>query len=178
MEFEKVPKNIHEFWTQKRKKLICVNKLTQTFFLNSCLSERSWGHCDCSLRDSLFFLLTGYFYVLTLKFKDLAPKTRSSVSPSLLICSVKLLDYRNADVNIGATKSNFCILINLRFSWNFCVWFFWSLDPPEVPQNLSCQANLTRTLTLTCSWDPGQSQTYLPTSYSVHSETRSEQKEI
>ncbi|KAF6714996.1 Granulocyte colony-stimulating factor receptor [Oryzias melastigma] len=44
--------------------------------------------------------------------------------------------------------------------------------PPEVPQNLSCQANLTRTLTLTCSWDPGQSQTYLPTSYSVHSETR------
>uniref|UniRef100_A0A3P9IVW5 Colony stimulating factor 3 receptor (granulocyte) n=1 Tax=Oryzias latipes TaxID=8090 RepID=A0A3P9IVW5_ORYLA len=44
--------------------------------------------------------------------------------------------------------------------------------PPEVPQNLSCQANLTRPISLTCSWDPGELQTYLHTSYSLHSKTR------
>ncbi|XP_039974588.1 granulocyte colony-stimulating factor receptor isoform X2 [Xiphias gladius] len=35
--------------------------------------------------------------------------------------------------------------------------------PPEPPQNLSCQTNLTTPNTLTCSWDPGQQETHLLT---------------
>ncbi|XP_031709374.1 granulocyte colony-stimulating factor receptor [Anarrhichthys ocellatus] len=42
--------------------------------------------------------------------------------------------------------------------------------PPEAPQNLSCQTNLTTPNTLTCSWDPGQQETHLPTKYSLHTE--------
>ncbi|XP_074509200.1 granulocyte colony-stimulating factor receptor-like isoform X1 [Sebastes fasciatus] len=44
--------------------------------------------------------------------------------------------------------------------------------PPEAPQNLSCQTNLT-TDTLTCSWDPGQLETHLHTKYTVHTEISS-----
>nr|XP_046254767.1 granulocyte colony-stimulating factor receptor [Scatophagus argus]XP_046254768.1 granulocyte colony-stimulating factor receptor [Scatophagus argus] len=40
--------------------------------------------------------------------------------------------------------------------------------PPEAPQNLSCQTNLTNPNTLTCSWDPGQQKTYLYTKYTLH----------
>uniref|UniRef100_A0A3Q0SS80 Colony stimulating factor 3 receptor n=1 Tax=Amphilophus citrinellus TaxID=61819 RepID=A0A3Q0SS80_AMPCI len=42
--------------------------------------------------------------------------------------------------------------------------------PPEVPQNLSCQTNLTTPLTITCRWDPGQRETHLPTQYFIHTE--------
>ncbi|XP_070768159.1 granulocyte colony-stimulating factor receptor [Enoplosus armatus] len=42
--------------------------------------------------------------------------------------------------------------------------------PPEVPQNLSCQTNLTTPNTLTCSWDPGQQETHLLTKYTLHTE--------
>lgn len=42
--------------------------------------------------------------------------------------------------------------------------------PPEAPQNLSCQTNLTTPNTLTCSWDPGQHKTHLPTKYILHTE--------
>ncbi|KAM9309866.1 granulocyte colony-stimulating factor receptor isoform 1-T3 [Pholidichthys leucotaenia] len=38
---------------------------------------------------------------------------------------------------------------------------------PEIPQNLSCQTNLTSPLTMTCSWDPGQ-ETHLFTKYTLH----------
>lgn len=44
--------------------------------------------------------------------------------------------------------------------------------PPEAPQNLSCQTNLTTPETLTCSWDPGQQETHLPTKYTLHTEIR------
>ncbi|KAM9353902.1 granulocyte colony-stimulating factor receptor [Symphorus nematophorus] len=40
--------------------------------------------------------------------------------------------------------------------------------PPEAPQNLSCQTNLTTPNTLACSWDPGQQDTHLPTKYTIH----------
>ncbi|XP_058504672.1 granulocyte colony-stimulating factor receptor [Solea solea] len=40
--------------------------------------------------------------------------------------------------------------------------------PPEPPQNLSCQTNLTTPNTLTCSWDPGQQDTHLFTQFSLH----------
>ncbi|KAA8591763.1 hypothetical protein FQN60_017137 [Etheostoma spectabile] len=40
--------------------------------------------------------------------------------------------------------------------------------PPEVPQNLSCQTNLTTPETLTCNWDPGQKETHLHTMYTLH----------
>ncbi|XP_040900935.1 granulocyte colony-stimulating factor receptor [Toxotes jaculatrix] len=40
--------------------------------------------------------------------------------------------------------------------------------PPEPPQNLSCQTNLTTPNTLTCSWDPGQQETHLLTKYTLH----------
>ncbi|XP_071324943.1 granulocyte colony-stimulating factor receptor [Trachinotus anak] len=40
--------------------------------------------------------------------------------------------------------------------------------PPETPQNLSCQANLTSRNTLTCSWDPLQRETHLLTKYTLH----------
>uniref|UniRef100_A0A3Q3RVJ4 Colony stimulating factor 3 receptor n=1 Tax=Mastacembelus armatus TaxID=205130 RepID=A0A3Q3RVJ4_9TELE len=40
--------------------------------------------------------------------------------------------------------------------------------PPLAPQNLSCQTNLTTPNTLTCSWDPGQQETHLPTKYTLH----------
>lgn len=40
--------------------------------------------------------------------------------------------------------------------------------PPEAPQNLSCQTNLTTPSTLTCSWNPGQQETHLPTEYTLH----------
>ncbi|KAM6935147.1 granulocyte colony-stimulating factor receptor [Lycodopsis pacificus] len=40
--------------------------------------------------------------------------------------------------------------------------------PPEAPQNLSCQTNLTTPNTLTCRWDPGQQETHLRTKYSLH----------
>ncbi|XP_078108555.1 granulocyte colony-stimulating factor receptor isoform X2 [Sander vitreus] len=40
--------------------------------------------------------------------------------------------------------------------------------PPEAPQNLSCQTNLTTPETLTCSWDPGQQETHLHTMYTLH----------
>ncbi|XP_036931307.1 granulocyte colony-stimulating factor receptor [Acanthopagrus latus] len=42
--------------------------------------------------------------------------------------------------------------------------------PPEAPQNLSCQTNLTYPNTLTCSWDPGQQETHLLTEYTLHTE--------
>ncbi|XP_051262889.1 granulocyte colony-stimulating factor receptor [Dicentrarchus labrax] len=42
--------------------------------------------------------------------------------------------------------------------------------PPEAPQNLSCQTNLTTPITLTCSWDPGQQETHLLTKYTLHTE--------
>ncbi|XP_034409017.1 granulocyte colony-stimulating factor receptor isoform X2 [Cyclopterus lumpus] len=44
--------------------------------------------------------------------------------------------------------------------------------PPEAPQNLSCQTNLTTPNTLTCSWDPGQQETLLDTEYTLHTEIR------
>ncbi|XP_019948150.2 granulocyte colony-stimulating factor receptor [Paralichthys olivaceus] len=44
--------------------------------------------------------------------------------------------------------------------------------PPEAPQNLSCQTNLTTPETLTCSWDAGQKSTHLPTQYTLHTEIR------
>lgn len=40
--------------------------------------------------------------------------------------------------------------------------------PPEAPQNLSCQTNLTTPNTLTCRWDPGRQETHLPTKYTLH----------
>ncbi|XP_076592347.1 granulocyte colony-stimulating factor receptor [Chaetodon auriga] len=42
--------------------------------------------------------------------------------------------------------------------------------PPEAPQNLSCQTNLTTPNTLTCSWDPGQQETHLLTKYTLHTQ--------
>ncbi|XP_074539700.1 granulocyte colony-stimulating factor receptor isoform X2 [Halichoeres trimaculatus] len=42
--------------------------------------------------------------------------------------------------------------------------------PPEAPQNLSCQTNLTNPSTLTCQWDPGQQETHLLTKYSLHTQ--------
>ncbi|TNN89110.1 Granulocyte colony-stimulating factor receptor [Liparis tanakae] len=44
--------------------------------------------------------------------------------------------------------------------------------PPEAPQNLSCQTNLTTPNTLTCSWTPGQQETHLLTKYTLHTEIR------
>ncbi|XP_042346164.1 granulocyte colony-stimulating factor receptor [Plectropomus leopardus] len=44
--------------------------------------------------------------------------------------------------------------------------------PPQAPQNLSCQTNLTNPNTLTCSWAPGQQETHLPTKYTLHTEIR------
>ncbi|XP_033495514.2 granulocyte colony-stimulating factor receptor [Epinephelus lanceolatus] len=44
--------------------------------------------------------------------------------------------------------------------------------PPQAPQNLSCQTNLTNPNTLTCSWDPGPQKTHLPTKYTLHTEIR------
>ncbi|KAM9851693.1 granulocyte colony-stimulating factor receptor [Aulostomus maculatus] len=44
--------------------------------------------------------------------------------------------------------------------------------PPPVPQNLSCQTNLSNPNTLTCNWDPGQQETHLPTQYTLHTEIR------
>uniref|UniRef100_A0A7N6AG06 Colony stimulating factor 3 receptor (granulocyte) n=1 Tax=Anabas testudineus TaxID=64144 RepID=A0A7N6AG06_ANATE len=43
---------------------------------------------------------------------------------------------------------------------------------PEAPQNLSCQTNLTNPNTMTCSWAPGQQETYLLTTYTLHTEIR------
>ncbi|KAM4735338.1 granulocyte colony-stimulating factor receptor-like isoform 2-T2 [Anableps anableps] len=43
--------------------------------------------------------------------------------------------------------------------------------PPEMPQNLSCQMNLTSE-TLNCKWNPGQQDTHLPTKYTLHTEIR------
>ncbi|TNN02162.1 hypothetical protein fugu_009649, partial [Takifugu bimaculatus] len=43
--------------------------------------------------------------------------------------------------------------------------------PPESPQNLSCQTNLT-TGTMSCRWEPGQREPLLPTSYVLHTENR------
>ncbi|XP_068180635.1 granulocyte colony-stimulating factor receptor isoform X2 [Antennarius striatus] len=40
--------------------------------------------------------------------------------------------------------------------------------PPEAPQNLSCQTNLTKPNTMICVWDPGEQETYLPTKYTLH----------
>ncbi|KAM3614634.1 uncharacterized protein V6R79_017249 [Siganus canaliculatus] len=40
--------------------------------------------------------------------------------------------------------------------------------PPEAPQNLSCQTNLSTTNTLTCRWDPGHQETHLLTKYTLH----------
>ncbi|XP_056300982.1 granulocyte colony-stimulating factor receptor isoform X2 [Pseudoliparis swirei] len=44
--------------------------------------------------------------------------------------------------------------------------------PPEAPQNLSCQTNLTTPNTLTCSWNPGQQETHLHTKYTLHTAIR------
>ncbi|MED6291214.1 hypothetical protein CHARACLAT_021156, partial [Characodon lateralis] len=44
--------------------------------------------------------------------------------------------------------------------------------PPETPQNLSCQTNLTNPDTLNCIWDTGQQDTHLPTKYTLHTEMR------
>ncbi|XP_029308438.1 granulocyte colony-stimulating factor receptor [Cottoperca gobio] len=44
--------------------------------------------------------------------------------------------------------------------------------PPEAPQNISCQTNLTTPNTLTCSWDPGQRETHLHTQYTLHTQIR------
>lgn len=44
--------------------------------------------------------------------------------------------------------------------------------PPQAPQNLGCQTNLTTPNTLTCSWDPGQQKTHLPTKFTLHTEIR------
>ncbi|XP_059194532.1 granulocyte colony-stimulating factor receptor [Centropristis striata] len=42
--------------------------------------------------------------------------------------------------------------------------------PPEAPQNLSCQTNLTTPNTLTCSWAPGPLETHLTTKYTLHTQ--------
>ncbi|KAM4581492.1 granulocyte colony-stimulating factor receptor isoform 1-T2 [Odontesthes bonariensis] len=42
--------------------------------------------------------------------------------------------------------------------------------PPESPQNLSCQTNLTDPITLTCTWDPGRQETHLLAKYTLHTE--------
>ncbi|KAM6910526.1 granulocyte colony-stimulating factor receptor [Xenentodon cancila] len=42
--------------------------------------------------------------------------------------------------------------------------------PPETPQNLRCQTNLTIPNTMTCKWDPGLQETHLVTNYSLHTE--------
>ncbi|XP_034029954.1 granulocyte colony-stimulating factor receptor [Thalassophryne amazonica] len=44
--------------------------------------------------------------------------------------------------------------------------------PPEVPESLSCQTNLTSPSTLTCQWDPGKWESHLLTEYSLHTEMR------
>ncbi|MEQ2272719.1 hypothetical protein XENORESO_008884 [Xenotaenia resolanae] len=44
--------------------------------------------------------------------------------------------------------------------------------PPETPQNLNCQTNLTYPDTLNCIWDTGQQDTHLPTKYTLHTEMR------
>ncbi|XP_056142284.1 granulocyte colony-stimulating factor receptor [Lampris incognitus] len=44
--------------------------------------------------------------------------------------------------------------------------------PPTVPQNLTCQTNLTSPNIMICSWDPGQESTHLPTKYTLHTAIR------
>ncbi|TKS82367.1 Granulocyte colony-stimulating factor receptor [Collichthys lucidus] len=44
--------------------------------------------------------------------------------------------------------------------------------PPQPPQNLSCQTNLTTPSTLTCRWHPGQQETHLLTKYTLHTKIR------
>ncbi|XP_019122695.2 granulocyte colony-stimulating factor receptor [Larimichthys crocea] len=44
--------------------------------------------------------------------------------------------------------------------------------PPQPPQNLSCQTNLTTPNTLTCRWHPGQQETHLLTKYTLHTKIR------
>lgn len=63
------------------------------------------------------------------------------------------------------------MLIHVIDSFNLLIFFFlfyFFPDPPETPQNLSCQTNLTTTTVMTCSWDPGQRDPLLPTSYKLH----------
>uniref|UniRef100_A0A672GQA5 Fibronectin type-III domain-containing protein n=1 Tax=Salarias fasciatus TaxID=181472 RepID=A0A672GQA5_SALFA len=48
--------------------------------------------------------------------------------------------------------------------------------PPEAPQNLSCQTNLTTPKRLTCSWDAGQRETHLLTKYTLHTQIRYSKK--
>ncbi|XP_031432113.1 granulocyte colony-stimulating factor receptor [Clupea harengus] len=60
----------------------------------------------------------------------------------------------------------------------FVLLFFTQLkghlaDPPSGPQNLTCQTNLTKPATLHCRWTPG-SDTLIPTSYTFHTEIRSQ----
>lgn len=45
-------------------------------------------------------------------------------------------------------------------------------NPPEMPQNLSCQTNLTSPITLRCRWDPRLQDSHLPTKYTLHTELR------
>uniref|UniRef100_A0A1A8R5A3 Colony stimulating factor 3 receptor (Granulocyte) n=1 Tax=Nothobranchius pienaari TaxID=704102 RepID=A0A1A8R5A3_9TELE len=42
--------------------------------------------------------------------------------------------------------------------------------PPQMPQNLNCQANFTYRPTLTCRWDPGLQETHLPTKYTLYTQ--------
>ncbi|XP_036395213.1 granulocyte colony-stimulating factor receptor isoform X1 [Megalops cyprinoides] len=49
--------------------------------------------------------------------------------------------------------------------------------PPSAPQNLTCLTNLTKSVTLSCKWDPG-SETHLPTNYTLHTERRDYQTEL
>ncbi|XP_049585929.1 granulocyte colony-stimulating factor receptor [Syngnathus scovelli] len=44
--------------------------------------------------------------------------------------------------------------------------------PPPVPQNLSCQANLSTHESLTCKWDASPPQSHLPTKYTLHTYIR------
>ncbi|XP_069559935.1 granulocyte colony-stimulating factor receptor [Brachyistius frenatus] len=60
---------------------------------------------------------------------------------------------------IQATKSQVVAGVEIRAGY-----------PPEAPQNLSCQTNLTTPNTLTCSWDAGQQETHLLTKYTLHTE--------
>ncbi|KAM4600509.1 granulocyte colony-stimulating factor receptor [Polymixia lowei] len=43
---------------------------------------------------------------------------------------------------------------------------------PPVPQNLTCQTNLTTPNTLCCRWDPGQEESQLLTKYTLHTVIR------
>lgn len=72
---------------------------------------------------------------------------------------------RNRHWRLIYVTDSFNLLIFILF-WYLFFYFF--SDPPEKPKNLSCQTNLTSPNTMTCSWDPGQRNPLLRTSYSLH----------